>query len=74
MLEPAGSVALALGDGQTDEIRRRPEGLALPPTRRGQRIRRLAPALRADVAFHGPSRGTVRDPLLRAVAPLQPPG
>jgi bifunctional non-homologous end joining protein LigD len=72
-LEPAGSVPLALGTGQTDEIRRRLEGLVLPPTRRGQRIRRLAPALRADVAFHGPSRGPVRDPLLRAVAPPEPP-
>jgi bifunctional non-homologous end joining protein LigD len=73
-LEPAGSVPLVLGNGQTEEIRRRLEALVLAPTRRGQRIRRLAPALRAEVAFHGASRGPVRDPLLRAVAALQPPG
>jgi bifunctional non-homologous end joining protein LigD len=73
-LEPAGSVPLVLGDGHADEIRRRLEGLVLPPTRRSQRVRRLAPALCADVAFHGPSRGPVRDPLLRAVAALEPPG
>jgi hypothetical protein len=53
---------------------RRLEALVLPPTRRGERIRRLAPALRADVAFHGPSRGPVRDPILRAVAAREPPG
>jgi bifunctional non-homologous end joining protein LigD len=73
-LEPAGSVPLVLGDGQTDEIRRGLDGLVLSSTRRGQRVRRIAPALRAEVAFHGPSRGPVRDPLLRAVAPLEPPG
>jgi bifunctional non-homologous end joining protein LigD len=73
-LEPAGSVPLVLGDGRADEIRGRLEGLMLPPTRRGPRIRRLAPALRAEVAFHGPSRGPVRDPLLRAVAALDPAG
>jgi bifunctional non-homologous end joining protein LigD len=73
-LEPAGSVPLVLGDRQTDVVRRRLEALVLPPTRRGQRVRRIAPALRADVAFHGPSRGPVRDPLLRAVAALEPAG
>jgi hypothetical protein len=26
--------------------------------------------MRATVAFHGPPRGPVRDPILRAVAPL----
>jgi bifunctional non-homologous end joining protein LigD len=74
ILEPAGSVPLVFGNGQTDEVRRQLEPLVLPPTRRGQRIRRLAPALRADVAFHGPSRGPVRDPILRAVATVEPPG
>jgi ATP-dependent DNA ligase len=73
-LEPAGSVPLVLGNGQSDDIRRRLEPLVLPSTRRGQRIRRLAPALRADVAFHGPSRGPVRDPILRTVATVEPPG
>jgi bifunctional non-homologous end joining protein LigD len=73
-LEPAGSTPLVVADGQADDVRRRLEPLALPPTRRGQRIRRLAPALRADVAFHGPSRGPVRDPILRAVAAVEPPG
>jgi bifunctional non-homologous end joining protein LigD len=73
MLEPADSVPLLLGDGQTDEVRRRLDGLVLPPTRRDQRTRRLAPAPRAEVAFHGPSRGPARDPLLRAVAALEPP-
>jgi hypothetical protein len=73
-LEPAGSTPLVLADGQADEVRRQLEPLVLPPTRRGQRIRRLAPALRADVAFHGPSRGPVRDPILRAVAAVEPPG
>ena len=73
-LEPAGSTPLVVADGQADDVRRRLEPLALPPTRRGQRIRRLAPALRADVAFHGPSRGPVRDPILGAVAALGPPG
>jgi bifunctional non-homologous end joining protein LigD len=72
-LEPAGSVPLVLGNGQGDDVRRRLEPLVLPPTRRGKRIRRLASALRADVAFHGPSRGPVRDPILRAVATLGPP-
>jgi hypothetical protein len=38
------------------------------------RIRRLAPALRAVVAFHGLAHGSVRDPILRVVAPLEPPG
>jgi bifunctional non-homologous end joining protein LigD len=71
-LEPAGSAPLVLADGQADEVRRRLEPLVLPPARRGQRIRRLAPALRADVAFHGPSRGPVRDPILRAVVAVEP--
>jgi hypothetical protein len=73
-LEPAGSTRLVLADGQADETRRQLEPLVLPPARRGQRIRRLAPALRADVAFHGPSRGPVRDPILRAIAAVEPPG
>jgi bifunctional non-homologous end joining protein LigD len=73
-LEPAGSVPLVLANGQADDVRRRLEPLVLPSTQRGQRIRRLAPALRADVAVHGPSRGPVRDPLLRAVAALEPDG
>jgi bifunctional non-homologous end joining protein LigD len=72
-LEPAGSVPLVLGNGQADDVRRRLEPLVLPPTRRGQRIRRLELALRADVAFHGPPGGPVRDPILRAVAPPKPP-
>jgi bifunctional non-homologous end joining protein LigD len=71
-LEPAGSVPLVLGNGQTDDVRRRLEPLVLPPTRRGQRVRRVAPALRAVVAFHGPARGPVRDPILRAVAAFEP--
>jgi bifunctional non-homologous end joining protein LigD len=70
-LEPAGSVPLVLAEA--DEVRRQLEALVLPPTRRGQRIRRLAPEMRAIVAFHGPPRGSVRDPILRAVAPLDPP-
>jgi bifunctional non-homologous end joining protein LigD len=65
--EPAGSVPLVLADGVADEVREQIKGLLLPPTRRGQRIRRLAPELRATVAFHGPTRGPVRDPILRAV-------
>ena len=73
-LEPTGSTPLVLADGQADETRRQLEPLVLPPARRGQRIRRLAPALRADVAFHGPSRGPVRDPILRAIAAVEPPG
>jgi ATP-dependent DNA ligase len=44
-IEPAGSVPLLLGNGQTDEVRRQLEPLVLPPTRRGKRIRRLRPAL-----------------------------
>jgi bifunctional non-homologous end joining protein LigD len=72
-LEPAGSVPFVLADGQTDVVRRQLERLVLPPTGRGQRIRRLSPEMRAVVAFHGPTRGPVRDPILRAVAPLQPP-
>jgi ATP-dependent DNA ligase len=71
-LEPAGTTPLVLAAGQADEVRRKLEPLVLPPTRRGQRIRRLAPALRAVVAFHGPPRGPVRDPILRAVAALEP--
>jgi bifunctional non-homologous end joining protein LigD len=73
-IEPAGSVPLVLGNGRTDDVRRRLESLVLPPTRRGQSIRRLRPALRAEVAFHGPRRGAVRDPILRHLAPLEPPG
>jgi bifunctional non-homologous end joining protein LigD len=72
-LEPAGSVPLVLGSGQGDDVRRRLEPLVLPPARRGQRVRRLELTLRADVAFHGPPRGPVRDPILRAVAALEPP-
>jgi hypothetical protein len=64
--EPAGSVPFALANGQTDDARRQIEPLVLPPTRRGQRIRRLAPGIRATVAFHGPTRGPVRNPILRA--------
>jgi bifunctional non-homologous end joining protein LigD len=71
-LERAGSVPLVLGNGQTDDVRRRLEPLVLPPTRRRQRVRRVAPALRAVVAFHGPARGPVRDPILRAVAAFEP--
>jgi bifunctional non-homologous end joining protein LigD len=74
VLEPAGSVPLVLGNGQADDVRRRLEPLVVPPTRRGQRIRRLEPALRADVAFHGPSGGPVHAPILREVAALEPPG
>jgi bifunctional non-homologous end joining protein LigD len=66
-LEPAGSVPLVLAYGQAGDVRRQLEALVLPATRRGQRIRRLAPELRATVAFHGPPRGQVRDPILRAV-------
>jgi bifunctional non-homologous end joining protein LigD len=66
-LEPAGSVLFALPDGQTDAVRRQLKRLVLPPTRRARRIRRLAPEMRATVAFHGPTRGPVRDPILRAV-------
>jgi hypothetical protein len=72
-LESGGSVPFVLANGQADDVRRQLEPLVLPPTRRGQRMRRLAPALRATVAFHGPPRGAVRDPILRAVAPLEPP-
>jgi bifunctional non-homologous end joining protein LigD len=72
-IEPAGSVPLVLGNGQTEDVRGQLERLALPPTRRSQGIRRLAPELRAIVAFHGPTRGPVRDPILRAVTPLEPP-
>jgi bifunctional non-homologous end joining protein LigD len=71
--EPAGSVPFVLANGQIDDARRQLETLVLPPTRRGQRIRRLAAGIRATVAFHGPTRGPVRDPILRAVAPLDPP-
>jgi bifunctional non-homologous end joining protein LigD len=73
-LEPAGSVPLVLADGRADDVRRRLEPLVLPPTRRGQRSRRLAPGLQVDVAFHGPPGRPVRDPILRAVATVQPPG
>jgi hypothetical protein len=66
-LEPAGSVPLVLADGHADELRRQLGALVLPATRRGQHIRRLEPKLRATVAFHGPPRGPVRDPILRAV-------
>jgi bifunctional non-homologous end joining protein LigD len=76
-LEPAGSVPFVLANGQADDVRRQLETLVLPPTRRGQHIRRLAPQLapqmRAVVPFHGPARGPVRDPILRAIAPLDPP-
>lgn len=73
-LESAGSVPLVVGDGRAEDLRRELEPLVLPPTRRGQPVRRLAPALQAVVAFHGPLRGPVRDPILRAVAPREPPG
>jgi bifunctional non-homologous end joining protein LigD len=66
-LEGAGSVPFVLTHGQADVVRQQLEALVLPATRRGQRIRRLAPELRATVAFHGPLRGPVRDPILRAV-------
>ena len=72
-LEAAGSVPLILANGGADDLRRELEPLVLPPTRRGQRIRRLAPEVRAVVAFHGPTRGPVRDPLLRALVPAEPP-
>jgi hypothetical protein len=72
-LESAGSVPLVLANGSADGLRRELEPLVLPPPRRGQGIRR-APALRAVVAFHGPPHGPVRDPILRAVAPLERPG
>jgi bifunctional non-homologous end joining protein LigD len=72
-VEAAGSVPLVLTNGQADDVRRQLEPLVLPPSRRAQRIRRLAPELRATVAFHGPPRGPVRDPILRAVAPLEQP-
>jgi ATP-dependent DNA ligase len=67
LLEPAGSVPLVLADGHTDELRRQLGALVLPATRRGQHVRRLEPKLRATVAFHGPPRGPVRDPILRSV-------
>jgi len=72
-LEAAGSVPIVLADS-TDDARRQLERLVLAPTRHRQRIRRLAPALQAVVAFHGPPRGHVRDPIRRAVASLEPPG
>jgi hypothetical protein len=73
-LEPAGSVPFVLADGQSDDVRRQLETLVLPPTRRGQRIRRLAPQVTAVVDFPGPTRGPVRDPILRGLAPPGPPG
>jgi bifunctional non-homologous end joining protein LigD len=73
-LEPAGSVPFVLPDRRAEEVRRQLEMLLLPPTRRGQRVRRLAPEVRAVVAFHGPARGPVRDPILRVLAPPGPPG
>jgi hypothetical protein len=73
-IEPAGSVPLVLSNGRTDDVRRQLEPLVLPATRSGQRIRRLRPALRAEVAFHGPRHGSVRDPILRDLALLETPG
>jgi bifunctional non-homologous end joining protein LigD len=69
-LEPAGSVPLALPNGQREAARGELERLVLPPARPRQRIRRLAPELVATVAFHGPPRGPVRDPILRAINPV----
>jgi hypothetical protein len=69
-LEPAGSVPLVLPRVQSDTARRELERLVLPAARPGQRIRRLAPELVATVAFHGPPRGPVRDPILRAINPV----
>jgi bifunctional non-homologous end joining protein LigD len=72
-IEPAGSVPFVVAGGRADEVRRQLETLVLPPIRRGQRIRRLAPEVRAVVAFHGPPRGPLRDPILRALAAPEPP-
>ena len=52
-----------LANGRADEVRRQLETLILPPTRRGQRVRRLAPEVYAVVALHGPTRGPVGDPI-----------
>jgi bifunctional non-homologous end joining protein LigD len=73
-LEPAGSVPFVLPNGQTDDVRRRLETLVLPPTRRGQRIRHLAPETRAAVAFHGPTprAGARPDPPRRRTARAAP--
>jgi hypothetical protein len=67
--QPPGSVPFALA-GLQDEARRELENRVLPPVRRGQRVRRFSSEVRALVAFHGPPRGGVRNPILRQVKPV----
>ena len=68
MLERAGSASFGLNAESKEALRRALEAHALPPRRRNQRVRWVAPAVVATVDFHGPLRGAVRDPVLRAVA------
>jgi bifunctional non-homologous end joining protein LigD len=70
-LEPAGTAPLVPASGERDAVRSKLESLVLPATRRGQRVRRLAPRLEATVSFHGPQSGPVRDPILQEIGERQ---
>jgi hypothetical protein len=68
-LEPAGSVSLGLSSEARERLRAELQASELPHRRRRQRVRALKPTLVATMDFHGPRRGTVRDPVLRSLGP-----
>jgi hypothetical protein len=72
-LEPAGSVPLLLANGQAEDVRRQLDTLVLPPTRRGQRIRRLAPecgrSSRSTALHERPCATLSSAPSLRSTLP-----
>lgn len=68
-LEPAGSVSLGYHGELRSRIQAALRDSELPLARPRQRVRRVEPALRVTVDFHGPLAGPLRDPVLRAVAP-----
>jgi bifunctional non-homologous end joining protein LigD len=68
-LEPAGSVSLGLAGEARERLRAELDAAELPPRRRRQRVRPVKPAIVANVDFHGPARGSVRDAILRSIAP-----
>jgi bifunctional non-homologous end joining protein LigD len=69
-LAPAGSVSLGYRGEVRERIQETLRVSELPPARPRQRIRRVQPSLRVTVDFRGPAAGPLRDPVLRAVAPI----
>jgi bifunctional non-homologous end joining protein LigD len=65
-LEPAGTVTLGLDRPQHEQLERVLEVLRVDGGRR-RRVRRVEPRPEALVSVHGPTRGPVRDPIIKRI-------